>query len=70
MENGFQGQDGQQIPEMTDEVVGQISERYIELYEVVTGKTFQKQDVNYGDIENKLIAALEEIQPGITTATV
>ena len=55
---------------MTDEVVGQISERYIELYEVVTGKTFQKQDVNYGDIENKLIAALEEIQPGITTATV
>jgi len=70
MENGFQGQDGQQIPEMTDEVVGQISERYIELYEVVTGKTFQKQDVNYGDIEHKLIASLEEIQPGITTAAV
>jgi len=70
MENGFQGQDGQQIPEMTDEVVGQISERYIELYEVVTGKTFQKQDINYSDVENKLVAALEEIQPGITAATV
>ena len=38
MENGFQGKEGQQIPEMTDEVVKGISERYIELYEKVTGK--------------------------------
>jgi phosphoribosylaminoimidazole-succinocarboxamide synthase len=40
--NGFQGKEGQQIPEMTDEWVNQISERYIELYEKVTGKAFQK----------------------------
>jgi len=59
MENGFQGQEGQQVPEMTDEVVGQISERYIELYEIVTGKTFVKHDVNYNEIEGKIIEALQ-----------
>lgn len=43
MENGFQGQEGQNIPEMTDEVVSNISERYIELYEQVTGEKFVKE---------------------------
>lgn len=54
MENGFQGKEGQQVPEMTEEVVGSISERYIELFEVVTGKTFQKHDANYAADEKKL----------------
>jgi phosphoribosylaminoimidazole-succinocarboxamide synthase len=62
MENGFQGKEGQQIPEMTEDVVGRISERYIELYEVVTGKTFQKHDVNYNDQERKLEEALEKLK--------
>jgi phosphoribosylaminoimidazole-succinocarboxamide synthase len=39
---GFMGQEGQQVPAMSDEKVQQISERYIELYEKVTGKTFEK----------------------------
>ncbi|WP_139135396.1 phosphoribosylaminoimidazolesuccinocarboxamide synthase [Roseivirga sp. 4D4] len=42
IENGFQGKEGQTIPEMTDEVVNSISERYIELFEKVTGESFQK----------------------------
>lgn len=42
IENGFQGKDGQTIPDMSDEWVNQISERYIELYESVTGKAFVK----------------------------
>jgi phosphoribosylaminoimidazole-succinocarboxamide synthase len=42
--NGFQGKEGQTIPEMTDEWINQISERYIELYEKVTGKPFIKDD--------------------------
>ncbi len=46
MENGFQGKDGQKVPEMTDEIVNQISERYIELYEVITGEKFIKSDNN------------------------
>lgn len=49
MENGFQGKDGQQVPEMTDEVIKGISERYIELYEHVTGKKFTKEDVSEAD---------------------
>lgn len=40
--NGFQGKEGQQIPEMTDQIVEGISNRYIELYEQVTGLKFQK----------------------------
>ncbi len=40
IENGFQGKEGQQIPEMTVEIVNQISKRYIELYENITGEAF------------------------------
>lgn len=46
IENGFQGLEGQQIPEMTDEKLIEISDRYIELYEQITGETFVKADVN------------------------
>ena len=42
MDNGFQGKEGQQIPEMTDEIVNSISERYMELYEHITGEKFEK----------------------------
>ncbi|MDR2425230.1 MAG: phosphoribosylaminoimidazolesuccinocarboxamide synthase [Prevotellaceae bacterium] len=44
MDNGFQGKAGQKIPAMTNEVVADISERYIELYEKITGETFVKAD--------------------------
>ncbi|MEZ4798300.1 MAG: phosphoribosylaminoimidazolesuccinocarboxamide synthase [Flavobacteriales bacterium] len=46
IENGFMGKDGQQVPVMSDEFVNQVSARYIELYEKVTGLTFEKQDYN------------------------
>ena len=46
IENGFQGKDGQQVPEMTDAVVEGISERYIELFEVFTGEKFRKETYN------------------------
>ena len=41
MDNGFQGKEGQQVPEMTDEIVMGISQRYQELYEKITGETFE-----------------------------
>ena len=44
MDNGFQGKEGQQVPEMTEEIVDSISDRYIELYEHITGEKFQKAD--------------------------
>lgn len=42
MENGFQGRKGEKVPEMTDAIVESISERYIELYENITGEKFEK----------------------------
>lgn len=42
MENGFQGKEGQNIPEMTDQIVTSISDRYIELFENITGEVFEK----------------------------
>jgi len=46
MENGFQGKEGQSIPEMTPEIISQISERYIELYEHIVGEKFIKSETN------------------------
>jgi phosphoribosylaminoimidazole-succinocarboxamide synthase len=45
IENGFQGLEGQKVPDMTEERVEQISERYIELFENITGDQFVKGDV-------------------------
>lgn len=61
MENGFQGKEGQKVPEMTDEFVNSVSERYIELYENITGEKFVKQDVSDKEVETKIIEALEAI---------
>ena len=44
IEKGFKGDPGQEVPTMTDEYVYQVSDRYIELYENITGETFQKAD--------------------------
>jgi phosphoribosylaminoimidazole-succinocarboxamide synthase len=45
MANGFQGQEGQNVPLMTDDFVNQVSERYIELYEKITGERFVRSDI-------------------------
>jgi phosphoribosylaminoimidazole-succinocarboxamide synthase len=52
MANGFQGKDGQEMPVMPDEFVNQVSERYIALYEKVTGHTFEKAPAD--DIERRI----------------
>ena len=52
MDNGFQGKDGQALPEMTDEVVRSISERYQELYEQIIGEKFVADDSQ--DIEKRI----------------
>ncbi|WP_374172903.1 phosphoribosylaminoimidazolesuccinocarboxamide synthase [Flavobacterium tructae] len=46
IENGFQGQEGQQIPDMSDEYIQSVSERYIELYENILGEKFVKADID------------------------
>jgi phosphoribosylaminoimidazole-succinocarboxamide synthase len=53
IEQGFQGEEGQPMPEMSDEFVNGVSERYIELYEKITGKSFDKADVSV-DVEKRV----------------
>ena len=52
MDNGFQGKEGQQVPEMTPAIVEGISNRYIELFEHITGETFVKTDT--GNIAQRI----------------
>ena len=52
MDNGFQGKEGQQVPEMTDDIVRGISDRYVELYEHITGEKFVPQDTE--DIASRI----------------
>lgn len=52
IEHGFQGKPGQQLPEMSDDYIESVSARYIELYEHITGKTFQKADLT--DVEGRI----------------
>ncbi|MBF8962783.1 phosphoribosylaminoimidazolesuccinocarboxamide synthase [Pontibacter sp. FD36] len=58
IENGFQGKEDQAIPEMTDEVVNSISDRYIELYEVFTGQPFHKE--SYDNVLSRIENHIEE----------
>jgi phosphoribosylaminoimidazole-succinocarboxamide synthase len=63
MDNGFQGKDGQMMPIMPDSFVEMVSARYIELYEKLIGKTFEKADTSNitKRIEANVITALAEI---------
>ncbi len=56
MKNNFQGRNGEQLPKMTDEIINNISNRYIELYEKITGDKFKKSNNNniLNRIENNL----------------
>ena len=61
MENGFQGKEGQELPEMTAAKIQEISERYIELYEIIIGEKFEKAAVEEDilhRIEKNILAVL------------
>lgn len=63
IENGFQGKEGQQIPEMSDAWVNEISERYIELYEKVTGDKFVKHPTDNlaARVEKNILSSLQKL---------
>ncbi len=62
MDNGFQGKAGQKVPEMTDEIVKSISERYMELFEHITGEKFVMTDTDnlLDRIEKNVTASLSK----------
>ncbi len=61
MANGFQGQEGQQVPEMTDEVVAGITDRYIELFEHITGDSFTRADYTAEAMEANIKECLKTL---------
>ena len=61
MANGFQGLEGQTVPEMTPEIVAGITDLYIELYENITGDPFVREDYSASDIEARLNAYLRTL---------
>ena len=63
IDNGFQGMEDQAIPEMTPEFVASISERYIELYEHITGDKFMKNEDNHSlkRVERNIIESLKQL---------
>ena len=63
MSNGFQGKTGQQVPEMTPAIVQSITDRYVELFEGITGDTFVREDTAYlaDRIENNITAYLQTL---------
>jgi len=62
IENGFQGKEGQKVPFMSDEFVDQISERYIELYEHITGDKFVKEELV--DVHARIFNNISEFLKG------
>jgi phosphoribosylaminoimidazole-succinocarboxamide synthase len=62
IENGFQGKEGQSVPFMSDEFVTSVSDRYIELYENITGDKFQKSDTT--KIQSRIENAVNEFLKG------
>jgi phosphoribosylaminoimidazole-succinocarboxamide synthase len=57
--NNFMGKEGQTVPEMTDEIVNSISERYIELYELILGEKFIKKDTS--NVEFNILQSLQQL---------
>lgn len=63
IENGFQGKEGQVVPNMSEKWVNEISERYIELFEKVTGDKFQKTDYTniLNEVEQSIVSELKKL---------
>lgn len=61
IENNFMGKEGQTVPEMSDEWVNTISQRYIELYEKVIGQKFVPEDLSDAETEQKILASLKHL---------
>lgn len=62
IENNFMGKEGQVVPEMTDEWIQTISNRYIELYEKITGKKFNPKDLSENEVYELTLSSLKKIK--------
>jgi len=60
MANGFQGLEGQQMPEMPDDFVETVSNRYIDLYEMITGTHFEKKELSKEETKENILHFLDK----------
>ncbi|MFI5219231.1 MAG: phosphoribosylaminoimidazolesuccinocarboxamide synthase [Bacteroidia bacterium] len=72
IENNFQGLDGQTVPSMNNEIVNMVSERYIELFEKITGKKFERSDISniQTRVEKNVFNFLKQLPANATRLTV
>ncbi|HEV2833045.1 MAG TPA: phosphoribosylaminoimidazolesuccinocarboxamide synthase, partial [Hanamia sp.] len=61
IENNFMGKEGQQVPEMNDERISIIRDRYIELYEKLIGEKFEPKELSHEETEERILTALKSI---------
>ena len=61
IQNEFMGKEGQTVPEMTDTWIATISERYIELYERVTGQAFQRMELSDDEVYERVVKGLDSV---------
>ena len=62
IENNFMGKEGQQVPEMSDEWIATIRDRYIELYEKLIGEKFHPEDLSDEETEQRIIKSLQKLK--------
>ena len=62
MANGFQGQEGQKVPEMTPEIVKGITDRYVELYENIVGEPFTREEYTVEQMEKNVADCLAKLK--------
>lgn len=62
IENGFMGKEGQVVPDMSDEWVRSIADRYIELYQILTGESFHPSQLSDAETENAILQALSGLK--------
>ena len=62
IENNFMGKEGQQVPEMNDEWIATIRDRYIELYEKLIGEKFKPEDLTNEEINSRIITSLDKLK--------
>ena len=62
--NEFMGKEGQTVPEMSDEWITTISNRYIELYEKLTGSRFEPSKIGEEELRERILESLQHLSPG------
>ncbi|HUR10359.1 MAG TPA: phosphoribosylaminoimidazolesuccinocarboxamide synthase, partial [Flavitalea sp.] len=65
--NNFMGKEGQQVPEMSSDWIETISARYIELYEQLTGKHFEREQLGEEEIHQRIRTALSEYESAVSS---